>query len=58
MPAGRPVVIVGGGIIGLSTAWFLAKDGADVLLAERDEAGMAASTAKPWRTAPTIFPKT
>ena len=39
------VLVVGGGLAGLCTAYFLAKDGADVLLAERDEAGMAASTA-------------
>jgi glycine/D-amino acid oxidase-like deaminating enzyme len=39
------VLVIGGGLAGLCTAFFLAKDGADVLLAERDEAGMAASTA-------------
>ncbi|HEX3398760.1 MAG TPA: FAD-dependent oxidoreductase [Acetobacteraceae bacterium] len=39
------VLVVGGGLAGLCTAYFLAKDGADVLLVERDEAGMAASTA-------------
>ena len=39
------VLVIGGGLAGMCTAYFLAKDGADVLLAERDEAGMAASTA-------------
>jgi len=39
------VVVIGGGLAGLCSAYFLAKDGADVLLVERDEAGMAASTA-------------
>jgi D-hydroxyproline dehydrogenase subunit alpha len=39
------VLVIGGGLAGLCSAYFLAKDGTDVLLAERDEAGMAASTA-------------
>jgi glycine/D-amino acid oxidase-like deaminating enzyme len=39
------VVVIGGGLAGLCSAYFLAKDGVDVLLVERDEAGMAASTA-------------
>ncbi|HEY4174625.1 MAG TPA: FAD-dependent oxidoreductase, partial [Rhodopila sp.] len=39
------VVVIGGGAAGLSTAYFLAKGGADVLLIDRDEAAMAASTA-------------
>jgi glycine/D-amino acid oxidase-like deaminating enzyme len=39
------VVIIGGGVAGLSTAYYLARGGADVLLIDRDEAAMAASTA-------------
>jgi glycine/D-amino acid oxidase-like deaminating enzyme len=39
------VLVIGGGLAGLCSAYFLAKDGVDVLLADRDEAGMAASTA-------------
>ena len=39
------VAVIGGGAAGLSTAYFLAKGGADVLLIDRDEIGMAASTA-------------
>ena len=39
------VTVVGGGIAGLCTAYYLAQGGADVLFVERDEVGMAASTA-------------
>jgi D-hydroxyproline dehydrogenase subunit alpha len=39
------VLIIGGGLAGLCSALFLAEAGADLILAERDEAGMAASTA-------------
>jgi len=39
------VAVIGAGIAGLCTAYFLARNGVDVLLIERDEAGMAASTA-------------
>jgi glycine/D-amino acid oxidase-like deaminating enzyme len=39
------VVIIGAGVAGLSTAYYLAKGGADVLVLDRDEAGMATSTA-------------
>jgi len=39
------VLVIGGGIIGLAVAYYLARDGVDVLVADRDEPGMAASTA-------------
>lgn len=39
------IVVMGGGLAGLCTAYYLAREGADVLLVDRDEAGMAASTA-------------
>jgi glycine/D-amino acid oxidase-like deaminating enzyme len=39
------VVVIGGGVVGLATAYFLAREGADVMVAERDEAGFSASTA-------------
>jgi glycine/D-amino acid oxidase-like deaminating enzyme len=39
------VLVIGGGVIGLATAYYLAREGADVLVADRDEAGLAASTA-------------
>jgi glycine/D-amino acid oxidase-like deaminating enzyme len=39
------IAVVGGGIAGLCTAYYLASGGADVLIIDRDELGMAASTA-------------
>jgi len=39
------IAVIGGGAVGLSTAYYLAREGADVLVIERDEAGLAASTA-------------
>ena len=41
--ADRRVVVVGGGVIGVCCAYFLAREGADVTLMERDEIGGAAS---------------
>ena len=34
-PAAADVVIIGGGIVGVSTAWFLAKQGVNVVLCEK-----------------------
>src|SRR5438552_2223700 len=39
------VIIVGGGVIGLTTAYFLAKDGATVLLCDQSKTGTEASWA-------------
>lgn len=39
------VAVVGGGIAGLCTAYYLARQGVDVLIVDRDDLGMAASTA-------------
>ncbi len=39
------VLVVGGGIVGLATAYYLAREGIDVLVAERDDFAMTASTA-------------
>src|SRR3954465_4658763 len=36
-------VVVGGGVIGLATAWSLARRGADVVIVERDRCGAATS---------------
>ena len=41
--AERRVVVVGGGVIGVCCAYFLAKEGAGVTLVERDEIGGGAS---------------
>ena len=38
-------MVIGGGAVGLSTAYYLAREGADVLVVDRDETGLAASTA-------------
>ncbi len=35
IPATADVVIIGGGIVGVSTAWFLARQGVDVVLCEK-----------------------
>ncbi|MCH9695415.1 MAG: FAD-binding oxidoreductase [Gammaproteobacteria bacterium] len=35
LPDSADVVIIGGGIVGVSTAWFLAKQGVDVVLCEK-----------------------
>ena len=35
VPDAADVVIIGGGIVGVSTAWFLAKQGVDVVLCEK-----------------------
>ena len=35
IPASADIVIIGGGIVGVSTAWFLAKQGVDVVLCEK-----------------------
>jgi glycine oxidase len=47
-----PIAIIGGGVIGLSIAWQLARRGASVVLFERDTAGRAAS----WSAAGMLAP--
>lgn len=39
------VIIIGGGVIGLATAWELSRRGADILVLDARSAGMAASAA-------------
>jgi len=48
----KPILIVGGGIIGLSVGWQLLRHGFAVTLIERDEAGHSAS----WASAGMIAP--
>jgi glycine/D-amino acid oxidase-like deaminating enzyme len=43
--ADADVLVIGGGVVGLSAALWLARDGRDVLLLDRAEPGLAASTA-------------
>ena len=38
-------IVIGGGIAGCATAWYLARDGVDVLLLERDDINLQASGA-------------
>ena len=38
MPDGRTVVVLGGGVVGVASAWFLARNGCRVTLVERREA--------------------
>jgi len=45
VPPHCDVLVIGGGAVGLATALYLAREGCDVALVERGEAGMAASTA-------------
>jgi glycine oxidase len=45
MKRGGDVIILGGGVIGLTTAYFLAKEGASVLVCEQGKVGMEASWA-------------
>lgn len=44
-PRRTDILVIGGGSIGLAASYYLARGGAEVLLVERDEAGMAAATA-------------
>lgn len=45
-------IVVGGGVIGLCTAYYLAKEGMDVLLLERDRIGSGASSGNAGAVAP------
>ena len=56
--AERRVVVVGGGVIGVCCAYFLAKEGAGVILVERDEIGGGASFGNAGTIAGTMDPGT
>jgi sarcosine oxidase subunit beta len=42
-PTGAAVIVIGGGVTGLSTAWWLARSGVDVLVIEKGIVGWEAS---------------
>src|SRR5207245_247764 len=44
-PGECDVLVIGGGIVGMTAALFLAQAGRDVVVADRGEPGLAASTA-------------
>ena len=52
MAKAHDIVVVGGGVIGCAIAYRLAKEGADVLLLERDQVGSGASQAAAGMLAP------
>lgn len=52
------VVVVGGGVVGLSTAYYLARTGAKVVLLERKEIGAGASSGNAGAVAPGHGPMT
>ena len=52
MPQGPDVVVIGGGVIGLSIAWYLGRAGLNVRLLERDRIGSHASGAAAGMLAP------
>jgi glycine/D-amino acid oxidase-like deaminating enzyme len=45
LPRATEILVIGGGIVGLACALFLAREGCDVVIADRNEPGLAASTA-------------
>lgn len=50
----RRVAVIGGGIVGLSCAWFLQEEGAEVVLFERDDVGAGASWGNAGYISPTL----
>ena len=53
MPLRKKVAIIGGGVIGLSIGWQLAKNSLDVTIYDRDWAGQGAS----WAAAGMLSPR-
>ena len=53
--AERPVVIIGGGVIGLATGWTLVREGVPVTLFDRDRVGRGTSWLAAGMLAPRVF---
>src|SRR5512143_911724 len=51
----KHVVVIGGGVIGLCSAYFLARDGASVTLLERKDIGAGSSSGNAWFITPSHF---
>lgn len=52
------VIVLGGGVVGVTSAWYLAQAGHEVTVVERQpEAGMETSFANAGQVSPAILPR-